>query len=135
MIAIDTNVLVRVVVEDVDQLHQTRIARKIVERALHVFVPQLVQVETVWVLESCYKFKKEQIIFFLKTVVENSAFILQHEQTFRSALKLFEKSSADFSDCLILAECEAAGYAVITFDKKFAKIEGVQLATTEVSSR
>jgi predicted nucleic-acid-binding protein len=47
MIGIDTNVLVRVLVDDAAQPDQVRIARDHVRRAGSVFVPQIVQVETV----------------------------------------------------------------------------------------
>ena len=56
MNAVDTNVLVRVIVAD-DQ-HQTAVARALVERALDegaaIFVSDTVLCETAWVLDSCY---------------------------------------------------------------------------------
>ncbi len=50
MIAIDTNVLVRIIVEDVGQAEQTKIARELAKTAQKIYLTQIVQVETTWVL-------------------------------------------------------------------------------------
>jgi predicted nucleic-acid-binding protein len=54
VIAVDTNVLVRVLVDDPGQKAQVAAARSQVKRAGQVWVAQIVQAETVWVLESAY---------------------------------------------------------------------------------
>lgn len=54
MIAIDTNVLVRILVEDPDAPEQCQQARNLVLSASEpVWIAQIVLVEAVWVLESC----------------------------------------------------------------------------------
>ncbi|MFA7061261.1 MAG: PIN domain-containing protein [Pedobacter sp.] len=55
MIAVDTNVLIRILVDDPGAVPQMQAARALLanDEALHV--PQIVQVETVWVLESTYE--------------------------------------------------------------------------------
>ena len=55
MIAIDTNVLVRVIVEDTGQSEQTNIARELVKIAQKGYITQIVQVECSWVLAKVYK--------------------------------------------------------------------------------
>ncbi len=52
MIAVDTNVLVRILADDPGQPAQVQAARRLAGGAKQVFVPTVVQVETVWVLES-----------------------------------------------------------------------------------
>jgi predicted nucleic acid-binding protein len=54
MIAIDTNILIRLLVDDKGQPEQVEAAWKQVKKEGAVFIPQIVQVETVWVLESAY---------------------------------------------------------------------------------
>lgn len=62
MITIDTNVLVRVIVDDVGQSEQTKIARDLVENAQRLYIPQIVQVELVWVLTKTYKTDKTTFV-------------------------------------------------------------------------
>ncbi len=54
MIAADTNVLVRILADDPGQPAQVEAARGLASQAKQVFIPLVVQVETVWVLESGY---------------------------------------------------------------------------------
>lgn len=54
MIAIDTNVLVRVVIDEPGETVQITAARALVADVRNVFVSQVVLVETVWVLERAY---------------------------------------------------------------------------------
>lgn len=58
MIAIDTNILVRVMLEDTGQPEQTQTARDLVKNAEKVYLPQIVQVEFTWVLAKVYKVGK-----------------------------------------------------------------------------
>jgi predicted nucleic-acid-binding protein len=57
MVAIDTNVLIRLLVDDPGAANQVRIARKTVQAAEQVYIPQIVQVECVWVLQRVYGFE------------------------------------------------------------------------------
>ena len=78
MIAIDTNVLVRILIDDPEEMAQTQAARKLARIAGTVYVPQIVQVECVWVLETAYHINKSDILRILEHVSENNAFILKH---------------------------------------------------------
>ena len=60
MIAVDTNVLVRILIDDPEEIEQTQAARKLARAAGTVFVPQIVQVECVWVLKLHIASKKPQ---------------------------------------------------------------------------
>ena len=60
VLAIDTNVLIRVFIDDEKQFQQVQIARELVAKTRQVFVTQAVQMETVWVLETSYKFTKKK---------------------------------------------------------------------------
>ena len=127
MIAIDTNVLVRILVDDSGQPDQVQAARKLASDAKQLFVPQIVQVEMVWVLQAAYKLKKTAIIAVLEHLLHNSAFELQAKDRFLEALELFKRNSCGFADCLIAAESYAADRTLITFDKKLVQLPGVEL--------
>ncbi|OGO29021.1 MAG: PIN domain-containing protein [Chloroflexi bacterium RBG_16_52_11] len=125
MIAVDTNVLVRVLVDDPGQPAQIKAARTRVRHAKEVFVPQIVQAETVWVLESAYGLNKPAILDVLEHLLHNKAFVLQDDAIFQKALAAYRIGNADFADYLILAECQSADYELVTFDKRLAKAPGV----------
>ena len=127
MIAVDTNVLVRVVVDDPGQSAQVKAARARVRRATHIFIPQIVQVETVWVLESAYGLDKSTVVAVLDHLARNKAFTLQREAQFQRALAAFRTGRADFADYLIEAESKDAGYRLVTFDRRLARAPGVTL--------
>ncbi len=126
MIAIDTNVLVRIFVEDNEQPEQTRSARELARSERQVYIPQIVQVETVWVLDAAYHFDRISIVKVLEHLKNNSSFILQNTENFVNALETFRNSNADFSDCLILAECRQQNMELYTFDKRLSKQEGAR---------
>lgn len=131
MIAVDTNVLVRVLVDDPGQKAQVAAARSRVKRAGRVWVPQIVQAETVWVLETAYGLDRTTILRVLKHLRSNQAYVLQSEEAFASALSEFTERRADFADYLILAECRAAGHALVTFDKRLREAPGTQPVIVE----
>ncbi|HLA75618.1 MAG TPA: type II toxin-antitoxin system VapC family toxin [Gammaproteobacteria bacterium] len=130
MIAVDTNVLVRVLVDDAEQRAQTAAARKKMRAAKQIFVPQIVQVECVWVFETAYRMHKDAVIGILSHLCNNSAFVLQHPETFMTALQWFQQNNANFADCLILAESRGAGCELFTFDKRLGKQHGARLLTS-----
>ena len=61
MIALDTNVLVRIFVDDDKAHEQIKIARQVAKKHEALFVSQTVQVELVWVLDFSYQFQKANI--------------------------------------------------------------------------
>lgn len=124
MIAVDTNVLVRILVDEPSQPVQVTAARALVSHAGTVFVPSVVLVETIWVLESAYGLPKSDVMKALDHLLANAAFTLEEEQRCNAALRLFRESGADFSDCLILAGCQARELPLYTFDKRLTKLTG-----------
>lgn len=126
MYAVDTNVLVRILVTDDKEIQQVKQARQFAKQAKQLFIPQIVQVELVWVLESAYELSKMEIMDILQHLYTNEAFQLQNEAAFADALHFYQLHNADFSDCLILVESKCEKSEVITFDKKFSKLPGVR---------
>ena len=121
MISIDTNVLVRVLVNDAEETEQVNAARHAVSNAQEVFISQIVQVETIWVLSKGYKLKKQELIALLKHLSENATYHLEKEESFLQAIAMYKEGRADFSDYLILADARERSLKVVTFDKRFAR--------------
>ncbi|TXH59519.1 MAG: PIN domain-containing protein [Thiothrix sp.] len=132
MISIDTNVCVRILINDASEPEQSRLARALAKTAGSVFVSQIVQVETVWVLESAYGFEKSQVLTVLQAMLANKSWVLQHTDCFVAALEQFASSNAGFADCLILAASQQENLALWTFDRKLGKLQGAQRLTAEM---
>jgi predicted nucleic-acid-binding protein len=127
VIAVDTNVLVRVLTDDDASAEQTRQARQLVKAAGAVFVPQIVQVELVWVLERAYGLDKSQILAALELLRDSPVYQLQHQARFALAVERFRHGNAGFADSLIVVESEHRQAVLWTFDRKLGKQQGVQL--------
>jgi predicted nucleic-acid-binding protein len=131
VIAIDTNVLVRVLIDEPSETAQITAARALVADARNVFVSQVVLVETVWVLESAYQLPKAEVLEALDHLVANAAFSLDEEARCSAAVRLFHESNADFADCLILTTSRARGLELHTFDKRLSKLAGAKRVLTK----
>ena len=126
MIAIDTNVLVRVLINDPLANNQCQLARDLINKAGEVWVSKVVLVETVWVLKSAYQFDKENIIFTLETLVQHPKIQLEDRQGLDNALTLFSATNADFGDCLILNDAQRLKLTLHTFDRKLSRLHGAE---------
>jgi predicted nucleic-acid-binding protein len=131
MLGIDTNVLVRFLVQD-DPV-QFEKALKLIKREVAagrpVFINQLVLMETEWVLRSRYAAPKEKIIAAISGLLETVDVQLEDEAAIEEALYMWKDASADFADCLIAAKNRRMGCReTATFDVKAAKLPGFVIA-------
>ena len=127
MIAIDTNILVRLLINDETAQAQVDLAKGLLKQAKQVYISQIVQIEMVWVLETAYQFDKPAVLTALKHLKKSPFFVLQNQNEFDNALATFEKHNADFSDYLIAANCLENEHQLFTFDKKLSKLQTVTL--------
>jgi predicted nucleic-acid-binding protein len=127
VIALDTNVLVRYLVEDDDA--QTARAAALIEGAAAgedpLFVSQVVLCEVVWVLVSVYDQSRAQVQAVLDGLVRASHLHLEDAERLRRALVAYTGGQGDFADYVIRERARAAGCDhVATFDKKLLREEG-----------
>ena len=125
MLGIDTNVLVRFLVQDDEA--QFEKARKLIKREVsagrRVFVNQLVLMETEWVLRSRYSVSKNQIIEAISGLLDANDVQFEDEPAIEEAIFIWKESTADFADCLIGAKNRRLGCrATATFDLKASKL-------------
>ncbi|CDH46874.1 type II toxin-antitoxin system VapC family toxin [Candidatus Contendibacter odensensis] len=126
MIAIDTNVLVRVLVDDPTAPQQCEQARILLKAQGSVWVSQPVLIETVWVLESAYGLDKAQLLDVLERILRHPGVCLESSELLDSALSLYSASHTDFADCLILVKAQTQHLILYTFDRKLARLHGAQ---------
>ncbi len=127
MISVDTNVLIRLLVDDPGHEDEIRAARRLAAAAEQVFITQVVQAETVRVLDTAYRLKKSDIIRVLEHLLHNQALVLQGESCFLEAVVAYRRHNrTDFADCLIAAESRARNHVLYTFDHQLSKLPGAR---------
>ena len=129
MTGLDTNVLVRYVMQD--DAGQSPKATQLVESLTAEapgFVSLVSVVELVWVLSSCYGLTREQLAQVLDVLLRTKEMIVDRADQVLRALRVFKSGSADFADCLIERTATEAGCgATMTFDAAAAKTAGMTL--------
>ena len=123
MRAIDTNVLLRLIVQD--DLVQAKAAAAFTTSG--VWASHLVLAETLWVLKSVYGADAGQIAATAEMLLEHDQVVLQDADVVRTALNEFKgHAGVDFADCMIVAIARKAGHTPVgTFDKTLEPMDGV----------
>ena len=124
MRALDTNVLVRLLVRD--DTAQAQAADDFVVKG--AWVSHLVLAETLWVLSAVYKRSPAQQIALLDILLSHDSLVMQDADTVATALAHFKRKPAlGFSDCLVLEIAVKSGHKPLgTFDKSLGKLAGTQ---------
>ncbi|HEY4115198.1 MAG TPA: type II toxin-antitoxin system VapC family toxin [Rhizomicrobium sp.] len=127
MIGIDTNVLVRHLVQDDET--QADLADAFLQRNCTAddpgFVNGIVLCELVWTLERTYGYARADIARMLDNLFITRELHIENRGLAVSALDRFKRSNIEFSDALICEGNIAAGCtATATFDRKAGRQPG-----------
>ena len=124
MRAVDTNVLVRLVTRDDER--QLAVASAFVQNA--VWVSHVVLAETVWVLETSYRFDSARIASSVDIFLKHETVTLQDADVVAAALDLYRgKTKIGFTDCLVIEIARKAGHLPLgTFDRDLSKLDGAE---------
>ena len=127
MIAVDTNILVRYFVGAEDD--DTRKATRFVEQDLSIdqlgYVTSVAICEVIWVIKNYYKFGYAAQAAVIRLMLDASQLLVEHEDCVASAL---ESQHGDIADAIIHFVGVKQGCSkTLTFDKKFARLSGVEL--------
>jgi predicted nucleic-acid-binding protein len=123
--AADTNVLLRLVLEDEEQ--QARAARSFLRTHAPLFISHVVLAELSWVLASGYEFSRDEVRAVVEMLLDTDGLEVQDVGVVQAALAHHRSSHADLADCLVLAIAARAGAGPLgTFDKKLGKLPGVR---------
>ncbi|MGY6537232.1 MAG: PIN domain-containing protein [Pararhodobacter sp.] len=129
MIALDTNVLVRFLVQD--DPDQARLAAEIFDHltdATPGFVGREVLVELVWVLERAYRLGRAEIAGALDGLLASTELVIEGADEVGPALELYRNDGFGFADLMIAAAARRVGAReLVTFDRKAARLPGVRL--------
>lgn len=130
MIALDTNVLVRLVTRDNEAQAQRAKAVFDAHGEEHggLFVSDIVLVELCWTLSRSYELERADIARTVRALLDNSSIAFESPLVVRNALNSFEATATDFPDCLIVAKASHAGCShTLTFDQRMKSLPNVQL--------
>lgn len=130
MIGLDTNVLVRHLVQDDpgQSRKATQVITKQCTRDDPGFINRVVLCELVWVLESAYGYSKDTIVPVLEKLLRTSQLKIEDVQAAWTAFRMYQKGKADFADCLLGATNRIGGCEwTVTFDQPASKLEGFKL--------
>jgi len=124
MRAVDTNIVVRLVVRD--DAVQVRAAEEFI--AGGAWVSHLVLAEVAWVLDAVYERTAQQIGTAVDMLLNHKELTLHDADVVTAALEHFRKRPMlGFSDCLVVEIARKAGHVPLgTFDRDLAKVDGVQ---------
>lgn len=128
MIGLDTNVLVRFLVQDDKQ--QGRAAASLIGTCTidnPGYVAREVMVELVWVLERGYKLSVDAIATVLEGLLGAAELVIEAADRVARAVHAYREEGFGFADLMIVyagqsAECQET----YTFDRKATKIPGVK---------
>lgn len=124
MIGLDTNVLVRYVVQD--EPAQARAATRLIETKCSAetpgFVSLVVLTELVWVLDRAYGYPRADISAVLGALFATAELRMESPQLARMTAQAYAAGPADFADYLIGHIHSANGCeTTYTFDRRCAK--------------
>ncbi|KQU80903.1 MULTISPECIES: PIN domain-containing protein [unclassified Rhizobacter] len=130
MAAIDTNVLIRYIIQDEDS--QFAIVMRLLDDCARdgrpLFVPITVVLELEWVLRSNFQVAKPDLVSTLSQLLSATELSFQSEAALEVAVAHYRDGTADFADCVHAALAAQAGEEPLwTFDRKAAKVDGAKL--------
>lgn len=124
MRAVDTNVVVRLIVRD--DVEQAAAADRFVSGG--AWIGQVVLAEVAWVLESVYGLERTALGRVVEMLLDHESLVVEDAAATAQALRLFrEHPRVGFADCLVRAAAERAGHLPLgSFDRDLARLPGVE---------
>ncbi len=130
MKAIDTNILIRFLVGDDNKQAKAvyNLFKDAESRKEELFVPLLVVLELIWVLESVYAIERSSLLDSVADLLIMPVLKFEHSDAIQKLIITAKNSNCDLSDLLIAHSArDSACEVVYTFDKKAAKHELFEL--------
>ena len=129
MIGLDTNVLVRYIMQDDPK--QSPMATGLIESLDSDnpgYITMVSVVELYWVMTSSYELSGQQVIQALQAILRTKQLLVERADQVMRALRVFDEGKADLADCLIERSAAGAGCTqTMTFDVGASKHAGMAL--------
>lgn len=129
MIALDTNVIVRFLVQD--EPEQARQASEVIEGLTDSdpgLLSREVLIELVWVLERAYRYSRAEISGALNALLSSTEVVVEAAEDVGQAIERYQSEGFGFADLMIAAAARRLGASeLVTFDRKAARMPGARL--------
>ena len=127
--AIDANLILRYLMQDVEQQYRaaTAIMDAVQDERLVVLCEPVTLAEVVWVLQKVYGLSGQQIREGLSPILAASSFQMPDKPRYIRALAMYADSVPHFGDaCACAAALEACEGRLLSFDKDLSGVPGVR---------
>ncbi len=129
MIALDTNIVMRLLVRD--DLSQAEAAERLISGLTpdnRGFICREAMMELIWVLERVYGNSKIDIGETVLELINSADLEIENHDDVIQCLYRYMQGGVDFADLMILAAADDQGaMPLYTFDRKLARLDGVTL--------
>lgn len=124
-VCIDTNVLIRFLRADHPELSQKAkdIFLKAQKGEIIIYLDEVIIAETIWLLSSFYKLKRQEISNALQELVSQDWIINPRKKLILDSLFLFSSSNLHFIDCWVACVSKSVASKLVIFDRKLGKLE------------
>lgn len=121
---VDANVLLRFLTKT--PIDMAERAKTLLQRGeagdLKLLLHSVSIAETVWVLQSYYRYGRDRIDEELRALLATGALTLIESQVIEAALRTMARQNVDFADALLAEHARARGQAVASFDSDFKRL-------------
>ena len=133
MIAIDTNVVIRPLIDD--DAAQSDSARRLLGQLTIEnpgFLCREAMLEFVWVLERVYGVSRSIIGTAVLDLISSDNIVVENDEAMTHAAYRYMQGGVDFADLMILSAAQASDCdRLYTFDRKLAQLNGATLLHTK----
>ena len=119
MIIVDTNVILRYLLQDNEELSSKAI--EIIDNN-EIFIPTEVIFEVSYVLKKVYNVEKDKIFETIKLLLDMENIKFKNKKTIEVAFKIYSEKNLDIVDCILYAYNKVEKFEIKSFDKKLCKI-------------
>ncbi len=131
MIGLDTNILVRYLIQD--DPRQSHAATRIIEELTEDnpgFISIAALVETAWVLDRAYGVSAPEVAAVIERLLQTDILVVENEQEVFTAMIALKEGRGSFADALIATLGSKAGCSrTLTFDQKALRLDGFELVS------
>ena len=128
---VDTSVILRILVKDDDVKRKAseKLLKEAKQKGIILFMPPVAILETVWVLEKVYKYKRKAVRELVEAILNTPELKIEMEDVFKKALEVYEGKNIKFADAVMgFWGIEKGITAAYTYDEKdFKRIEGLEV--------
>ena len=122
---IDTNVLVRHLTGDPADMAEA--ATEYLRTEVELLLTDVVAAETVYVLESFYEARRDQVAQALRSLIAFGSVVCVDPSFLLRAVEVYETERIDFAEAYLVACAESTGIArVASFDRSLDRVASVE---------